>query len=311
MTHEPTSESETDLRDESRQFALLVNSVTDYALYMLDPSGVIQTWNPGGQRIKGYQAADVVGTNFSRFYLPEEAQAGLPERNLRTAALEGRYVAEGWRLRQDGTRFRASVVIDPIWEDGELVGFAKITRDITQRHEAQEQLLQAQRDLLQAQKMEAIGKFTLGLAHDFNNLLTIVANCLDLISLRVKNGGVAKLIDTAQRAAERGALLTRQLLTFGKGQTLVPEAVDLAALMAECEAMLRRSAGDAIALTVEVSGAFRPCRWTRHSWRPQSLTWCATAATPCRRAERSSSRRLRGKPVILRCPTPVKDLTSA
>ena len=248
----------TDLRDESRQFVLLVNSVTDYALYMLDPNGVIQTWNPGGQRIKGYQAAEVVGTNFSRFYPPEEAQAGLPERNLRTAALEGRYVAEGWRLRQDGSRFRASVVIDPIWEDGQLVGYAKITRDITERHEAQEQLLQAQRDLLQAQKMEAIGKFTLGLAHDFNNLLTIVANCLDLISLRVKDGGVAKLIDTAHRAAERGALLTRQLLTFGKGQTLVPEAVDLAAMMAECEALLRRSAGDAIALTIEVSRGLPP-----------------------------------------------------
>lgn len=241
------------LRDESRQFAMLVNSVTDYAVYMLDPTGVIQTWNPGGQRIKGYVAADVVGTNFSRFYLPEEAEIGLPERNLRTAAAEGRYIGEGWRLRQDGTRFRASVVIDPIWEDGELMGFAKITRDITERHEAQEQLLQAQRDLLQAQKMEAIGKFTLGLAHDFNNLLTIVVNCLDLISMRVKDGAVAKLIDTAQRAAERGALLTRQLLTFGKGQTLVPEAVDLAAMMAECEALLRRSAGAAIALTVEIS----------------------------------------------------------
>ncbi|MBM9913895.1 MULTISPECIES: two-component system sensor histidine kinase NtrB [Stenotrophomonas] len=240
------------LRDESRQFAMLVNSVTDYAVYMLDPTGVIQTWNPGGQRIKGYVAADVVGTNFSRFYLPEEAEIGLPERNLRTAAAEGRYIGEGWRLRQDGTRFRASVVIDPIWEDGELMGFAKITRDITERHEAQEQLLQAQRDLLQAQKMEAIGKFTLGLAHDFNNLLTIVVNCLDLISMRVKDGAVAKLIDTAQRAAERGALLTRQLLTFGKGQTLVPEAVDLAAMMAECEALLRRSAGAAIALTVEI-----------------------------------------------------------
>jgi len=189
---------------------------------------------------------------FSRFYLPEEAEIGLPERNLRTAAAEGRYIGEGWRLRQDGTRFRASVVIDPIWEDGELMGFAKITRDITERHEAQEQLLQAQRDLLQAQKMEAIGKFTLGLAHDFNNLLTIVVNCLDLISMRVKDGAVAKLIDTAQRAAERGALLTRQLLTFGKGQTLVPEAVDLAAMMAECEALLRRSAGAAIALTVEI-----------------------------------------------------------
>ena len=248
-----TTKPKTGLMDESRQFAMLVNSVTDYALYMLDPTGLIQTWNPGGQRIKGYVAADVVGTSFSRFYLPEEAEAGMPELNLRTAATEGRYVAEGWRLRQDGTRFRASVVIDPIWEDGELVGFAKITRDITERFEAQEQLLQAQRDLLQAQKMEAIGKFTLGLAHDFNNLLTIVANCLDLISLKVKDGGVAKLIDTAQRAAERGALLTRQLLTFGKGQALVPEPVDLAAIMVECEALLRRSAGDAIALTVEVS----------------------------------------------------------
>ncbi|MGE8258298.1 MAG: two-component system sensor histidine kinase NtrB [Stenotrophomonas sp.] len=247
------SKSSTNLRDESRQLALLVNSVTDYAFYMLDPHGVIQTWNPGGQRIKGYQAADVVGTNFSRFYPPEDAEAGLPQRNLRTAAAEGRYVAEGWRLRQDGTRFRASIVIDPIWEGGELVGFAKITRDITELHEAQEQLLQAQRDLLQAQKMEAIGKFTLGLAHDFNNLLTIVANCLDLISLRVKDGAVAKLIDTAQRAAERGALLTRQLLTFGKGQTLVPESIDLAAMMSECAPLLRRSAGEAIALIVDIS----------------------------------------------------------
>ncbi len=157
------------LSDESRQFSLLVNSVTDYAIYMLDTAGFIRTWNTGGQRIKGYTAADVVGSHFSRFYLPEEAEAGFPQRNLRVAAEEGRYVCEGWRLRQDGTPFRASVVIDPIWVDGDLVGFAKITRDITELHQAQEQLLEAQRELFQAQKMEAIGKFTLGLAHDFNN----------------------------------------------------------------------------------------------------------------------------------------------
>jgi len=136
------------LNDESRQFALLVNSVTDYAIYMLDEHGVIRTWNPGGQRIKGYTAEDVVGTNFSRFYLPEDAAAGVPQRNLRTAATEGRCIEDGWRVRQDGSRFLASVVIDPIWVDGVLVGYAKVTRDITERHDAQERLQQVQHSLL-------------------------------------------------------------------------------------------------------------------------------------------------------------------
>lgn len=110
----PTQYPQDVLNGESRQFALLVNSVTDYAIYMLDKNGTIQTWNPGGQRIKGYDAAEVIGTNFSRFYLPNEVAEGMPARNLRTAAEEGRYVAEGWRLRKDGSRFHASVVIDPI-----------------------------------------------------------------------------------------------------------------------------------------------------------------------------------------------------
>lgn len=240
------------LSDESRQFSLLVNSVTDYAIYMLDTAGFIRTWNTGGQRIKGYTAADVVGSHFSRFYLPEEAEAGLPQRNLRVAAEEGRHVCEGWRLRQDGTPFRASVVIDPIWVDGDLVGFAKITRDITELHQAQEQLLDTQRELFQAQKMEAIGKFTLGLAHDFNNLLTIIANCLDMVSIHVDNRAAAALIDTAQRAGERGTLLTRQLLTFGKGQTLVPEKVQLGRLLHEFEGMLNRAAGDHVDLAIQL-----------------------------------------------------------
>ncbi|OEZ00231.1 MULTISPECIES: PAS domain-containing sensor histidine kinase [Stenotrophomonas] len=234
------------LNDETRQFALLVNSVTDYAIYMLDTRGVIRTWNPGGQRIKGYQADEVIGTNFSRFYLPEEAAAGVPQRNLHTAAVDGRCIEEGWRLRQDGSRFLASVVIDPIWDDGELIGFAKVTRDITERHKAQQRFDKLQANLLQAQKMEAIGKLTLGLAHDFNNLLTIIVNCLDLISTRVKDGAVAKLIETAMRAAERGALLSRQLLTFGRGQTLSPEPVNLADAVRDCEELLQRSAGDRV-----------------------------------------------------------------
>ena len=240
------------LSDESRQFALLVNSVTDYAIYMLDKDGTIRTWNPGGQRIKGYEAPEVVGTNFSRFYLPDEVAEGIPARNLRTAAEEGRYVAEGWRLRKDGSRFHASVVIDPILVEGELVGFAKVTRDITERFEANERLMQTQQSLFQAQKMEAIGKLTLGLAHDFNNLLAIIVNCLDLVAVRVKDPVVSRLVDTALRAAERGALLTRQLLTFGRGQPLADEALDLGTVLSDMKSLLQRSAGESIEVTIEV-----------------------------------------------------------
>lgn len=247
----PTQNPQDVLNDESRQFALLVNSVTDYAIYMLDKNGTIQTWNPGGQRIKGYDAAEVIGTNFSRFYLPNEVAEGMPARNLRTAAEEGRYVAEGWRLRKDGSRFHASVVIDPIWVDGQLLGFAKITRDITERFEANEKLLKTQQSLFQAQKMEAIGKLTLGLAHDFNNLLAIIVNCLDLVAVRVKDPVVSRLVDTALRAAERGALLTRQLLTFGRGQPLAHEALDLGTVLAEMKSLLQRSAGESIEVAIE------------------------------------------------------------
>jgi PAS domain S-box-containing protein len=236
------------LNDESRQFALLVNSVTDCAIYMLDVDGTIRTWNPGGQRIKGYDAAEVVGTSFARFYLPDDIQAGVPARNLHTAAVEGRYLGEGWRVRRDGTCFRANVVIDPIRVDGELIGFAKVTRDVTERHAAQERLQEIQANLLQAQKLEAIGKLTLGLSHDFNNLLTVVVNCLDLISLQVTDASTRRLIDTATGAAERGTLLTRQLLTFGRGQTLSPEPVCLNTALQACETMLRRSAGEAVAV---------------------------------------------------------------
>ena len=247
------------LNDEARQFSLLLNSVTDYAIYMLDTAGVLRTWNAGGRRIKGYTNREIVGTNFARFYLPEDVKAGIPARNLRTAATEGRYVGEGWRVRKDGTRFRASVVIDPIHVDGELIGFAKVTRDITERHVAQQRLQEAQANLLQAQKLEAIGKFTLGMAHDFNNLLTVIINCQDLLAVKVKDDASEKLVDTTLRAAERGALLTRQLLSFARGQTLAPERLDLNDVIRECEGVLRRSAGDAITLKLDLADDLPSC----------------------------------------------------
>jgi len=215
---------------------------------MLDPQGVIRTWNPGGERIKGYRRDEVVGTNYSRFYTPEDIAASVPERNLAIAANEGRYAGEGWRLRKDGSRFHASVVIDPVWVDGSLVGFAKITRDVTERYLAQEQLRRAQQELLQAQKLEAIGKLTLGLAHDFNNLLGVVTNCLDLLADQPHGELSDKYIRTALRSVERGALLTRQLLTFGRGHELSPERLNVGNALSDIHDMLQRSAGDTVAV---------------------------------------------------------------
>src|SRR5439155_7812960 len=122
-----------DLLESERNFRLLVEGVADYALYMLDPNGVVTSWNFGGQRIKGYSPREIVGQHFSRFYTEADRTGGKPQQALKIAREEGRYEEEGWRVRKDGTFFCASVIIDPIRQNGKLVGFAKITRDITER----------------------------------------------------------------------------------------------------------------------------------------------------------------------------------
>ncbi|MGN6377073.1 MAG: PAS domain-containing protein, partial [Sphingomonas sp.] len=126
-------------------FQLLVDAVTDYALYMLDPEGRIVTWNAGAERLKGYSAEEIIGEHFSRFFTQEDLRAGLPARALATAAREGRFEAEGWRVRKDGTRFWANAILDPIRDDaGQLIGFAKITRDITERRERERALRESE-----------------------------------------------------------------------------------------------------------------------------------------------------------------------
>src|SRR5687767_1272782 len=114
------------------QFRLLVESVTDYAIFLLDTRGHVMSWNAGAQRIKGYSAHEIIGRHFSLFYMAEERLAGLPERLLQRAAREGRAEHEGWRLRNDGSRFWANVQITALRAPpGEIIGFAKVTRDMT------------------------------------------------------------------------------------------------------------------------------------------------------------------------------------
>src|SRR5205823_12686558 len=148
-------QNETELADGEQKFRMLVQGVTDYAIYMIDPRGYITNWNLGGERIKGYTAEEIVGQHFSKFYSAEDREAGIPARALAIAAKEGRYEGEGWRVRKDGSRFWASAVIDRILDaEGKLIGFAKVTRDMTEKRRAEEALDQARAALAQAQKME-------------------------------------------------------------------------------------------------------------------------------------------------------------
>ncbi|MEZ0171890.1 PAS domain S-box protein [Microvirga sp. TS319] len=253
------------LKESEERFRLLVQGVTDCAIYMLDPGGHVSNWNPGAERIKGYTEDEIRGQHFSRFYTDEDRATNLPQRALETAAREGKFEAEGWRVRKDGTRFWASVLIDPIYNNfGTLIGYAKITRDITERRDAQEALAQAQAALFQSQKMETVGQLTGGIAHDFNNLLTIIVNNLDLLTRNVTGARETRLIESAQRAAERGAKLTQQLLAFSRRQPLQPTLHDPNALIVGFEAVLRRACGEMVKLrlslpsrisTISVDGA--------------------------------------------------------
>lgn len=246
------------LRESEERFRLLVQGVTDYAIYMLDPQGHVTNWNAGAQRIKGYSQDEILGRHFSEFYSDEDQANELPRRALETATREGRFEAEGWRRRKDGTRFWASVVIDRIQNDlGEIIGFAKITRDITERRQAQEALAQAQAALFQSQKMEAVGQLTGGVAHDFNNLLTVIVNNLDLLTRSTRDARDMRLIEGAQRAAERGAKLTQQLLAFSRRQPLQPALHNPNTLIGGFEAILHRACGELVKLQLALAPQVR------------------------------------------------------
>ncbi|WP_137390549.1 hybrid sensor histidine kinase/response regulator [Rhodoligotrophos defluvii] len=233
------------LRKSQEQFRLLVQGVTDYAIFMLDPAGRVSSWNMGAQRIKGYLPEEIIGEHFSRFYTEEDRARGEPEKALATAAREGRFEKEAQRVRKDGTRFWAHVVIDPIRDDGgQLIGFAKVTRDITERKEAQRALEEAREALFQSQKMEAIGQLTGGIAHDFNNLLMAVIVSLEFLRKRMpQDPALLRLLDNALQGAHRGASLTQRMLTFARRQALNYTAVDVPSLVRGMTDLIQRSIG--------------------------------------------------------------------
>jgi PAS domain S-box-containing protein len=249
------------LRQSNEQFRLLVEGIEDYAIFMLDPQGYITNWNRGAERIKGYASAEAIGQHFSMFYTREDQRAGRPAEALEVAARVGKFEAEAWRLRKDGSRFWASVVIDPLRnENGELVGFAKVTRDITQRLQQQKALEKTREALAHAQKMQAVGQLTGGVAHDFNNLLTTILGTIDVIERRPGNLAAEslRLLAAAGHAAERGAALTARLLAFSRRQALEPRVIEPNRMIRAMSDLLGRTLGESIAIeVVQSAGPWR------------------------------------------------------
>jgi PAS domain S-box-containing protein len=241
-----------ELRNSQEQFRVLVQGVADYAIYMLDPGGHVSSWNSGAERIKGYAPHEVIGHHYSAFFTKEDVERGEPMTNLEAVAREGRIETEGWRLRKDGSRFWAHVVIDRITDDtGKLIGFAKVTRDVTERRASALALEETREALFQSQKLEAVGQLTGGVAHDFNNLLMAVQGNLELMRDHAElPERLNRLVGNALTGVRRGVSLTQRMLAFARRQQLHLEPVNVVTLVSGMSDLLRTSLGPSI--TIEV-----------------------------------------------------------
>jgi PAS domain S-box-containing protein len=248
------------LHQSEEQFRLLVQGVSDYAIYLLDPNGNVTNWNLGAQRIKGYRPDEIIGLHFSRFYTEEDRAANAPQQALDTVRKVGRFEKEAWRVRKDGSRFWAHVIIDAIRDDeGNIIGYAKITRDITERKEAQEKLEKAREFSLQSQKLEAIGQLTGGIAHDFNNLLTAVLGSLELLRKRLPDDPKAiALLENAAQGAQRGTTLTQRMLAFARNYELKEEVTGIPQLVHGMTELLKRSVGPSFNMETHFPLALKP-----------------------------------------------------
>lgn len=233
----------------AERYEQLVQSVVDYAIYMLDPLGRVVSWNAGAERIKGYRADEVIGRHFSLFFTPQDIRDGRPERLLRQALEQGVAQDEGWRVRKDGSQFWALAALDVIRdEQGRIVGLAKVTRDITDRRESAQQLDSVRAQLFQAQKLEALGQLTGGLAHDFNNLLTIILSSARLALNAQDPARVERMLEHIVDAGQRGTQLTQQLLSFARHRQLNVTRIAPAELVASTRGLIEHALPSAIEL---------------------------------------------------------------
>ena len=243
-----------------RHFQILIEGVVDHAVFLLDRSGRVASWNSTAQQIIGYTSDEIIGKHFGVFYRPDERRSGEPNRVLELAVKNGKHAVEGWRIKKNGTLFFVTGTIRAIHDDdGNLIGLANVLRDATERRNAQEKLVEAREQLAMSQKMEAIGKLTGGIAHDFNNLLMIIGGNAQTFE-RLLDPKLPRAIEAIQTAAKRGESLTRQLLTFSRRQHLSPTIVDLSASIKNLRPMIESSLRGNIVYTEAIDPEVRPVK---------------------------------------------------
>jgi PAS domain S-box-containing protein len=222
------------------QLDVILNCIYDHAIFFLDLSGNITSWNIGAERVKGFTEAEIIGRNFSCFYTAEDVADQLPRKSLAAACDAGRFEAQGWRLRKNGDRFWANVLIQPIRDRlGKITGFVKITRDITLQH----QLDLLKEDYNQSQKQEMLGQLTGGVAHDFNNLLTVIEAGHQLVARYSSDTRIGRVLEVNKVAIEKSRKHIAQLLAFSRKQVLKPVATNINDTVSLFDVLIEKAVG--------------------------------------------------------------------
>lgn len=297
------------LRASEERFRTLLEGIHDYAVYMLDPTGHVTTWNAGAAKIKGFSATEIIGTHYSAFFTPEALKEGRPKRELETALSAGRFEEEGWRLRKDGSRFWANVVLTPLYGGGgEHVGFAKITRDLTQRRQAEEvaqRLLREQAAREAAERTEAQLRdeqerykaaardaaeaalaaeeasrlkddFLATVSHELRTPLNAILGWASMLKARPKDGTAVKGLDVIQRNAHAQAKIIDDILDLSRivaGKLrLELRQTDLASVIQDAIEVARPSAL-AKSIKIELVPSAQPCLLMADPERLQQVMW--------------------------------------
>lgn len=264
------AKTEAQLRGSEERFRLLIEGVRDYAIFSLTPTGYITSWNAGAEHIKGYQAPEMIGQHFSRFYTVEDLERGKPQMQLLTAADEGRCEDEGWRVRKDGSRFWANVVITPLRDQkGTLIGFSKITRDLTERKQAENAVQEARSELARMARVTTMGELTASVAHEINQPLAAIVNNANACNRMLANQSPdieelrEAVIDIAQ-SATRASEIVSHIRAFFKGTSQDKAQIDLNQIIHEVLSLtVAEAEKNRVAVQTELGSGLPPVLGTR------------------------------------------------